>query len=114
MHTACTTAGSRPARSAPVRPSPPLRLPVKPLALSSRFKPGLFRRQDNSTATVAAITLALGISNFSLAGLFCTHQVSVLGRCAGAAGSASRGARSPKHAPIPADSVHELNRVTAT
>lgn len=29
---------------------------------------------DNSGATVAAITVALGISNFGLAGLFCSHQ----------------------------------------
>ncbi len=29
---------------------------------------------DNSTLTVASITMALGISSFSLAGLYCTHQ----------------------------------------
>lgn len=29
----------------------------------------------DSTLTVAGITLALGVSSFSLAGLFCTHQV---------------------------------------
>ncbi|GIL76827.1 hypothetical protein Vretimale_8701 [Volvox reticuliferus] len=29
---------------------------------------------DNSNATVAAITVALGVSSCSLAGLFCTHQ----------------------------------------
>lgn len=31
---------------------------------------------DDPTATVAAITVSLGVSSFSLAGLFCTHQVS--------------------------------------
>ena len=30
---------------------------------------------DDSGLTVAAITVALGLSSFSLAGLFCTHQV---------------------------------------
>ncbi len=33
---------------------------------------------DDPTATVAAITVSLGVSSFSLAGLFCTHQVSGL------------------------------------
>ena len=42
------------------------------LLLAASYVPAV---QENSTATVAAITLALGISNFSLAGLFCTHQV---------------------------------------
>ncbi len=30
---------------------------------------------SNSTLTIACITLALGMSSFSLAGLYCTHQV---------------------------------------
>lgn len=39
--------------------------------LAASFVPAV---ADSSAATVAAITISLGVSSFSLAGLFCTHQ----------------------------------------